>query len=100
MSEKNFVGEVWKKIPGTAAVLTGFINILLVYYLAFFILSCGKINLFFVLIVSLCDEVWVLDSYGNLLRHSEKTLNVSDSLLTVTDAKCVLGEDDGEWEMV
>jgi hypothetical protein len=46
-------------------------------------------------IASVCDEVWVLDGNGYLVKNQQETLHFSSAPIT----KC-LDEEDVDWELL
>jgi len=78
LTNTNFIGEFWRKIPGNAKTFS----------------------------VSVCNQLWALDQNSNLMKHSDETINFPItcelSLLTPTPDLAPASEatEDCEWEFL
>jgi hypothetical protein len=54
----------------------------------------------FKILASVCDEIWAIDGSGQLLKHSQQTLNFKEKEKQRKHSKTELDPEDKDWELV
>jgi len=52
------------------------------------------------ILVSLCDEIWALDTNGQVTKHSQEVLIFKDGKNREKKSQTTLDPEDKDWELV